>query len=76
VGSDSGEIPNVVGDAGLIFAENDVVALRQHLLYLQQQPEMRQKLGRRGRQRVLDQYTQARVAAQTVAVYREIVQAG
>ncbi len=73
VGSDSGEIPNVIGDAGLVFPEEDVEALRGHLQQLIQRPEWRDELGRRGRQRVLSHYTQAQIAAQTVAVYRQIV---
>jgi len=73
VGSTCGEIPNVIGDAGLIFEENDVAQLRRHLLRLQQRPELRNELGQRGRQRVLEHYTQTQVAAQTVEVYREIM---
>ena len=73
VGSTSGEIPNVIGDAGLIFQEDNVTQLRRQLLRLQQQPDLRRKLGERGRQRVLAQYTQKQIAAQTVAVYREII---
>jgi glycosyltransferase involved in cell wall biosynthesis len=73
VGSNSGEIPHVIGDAGLIFPEDDVAALRKCLEQLQQNPALRVKLGQAGRQRVLDRYTQAQIAAQTVAVYREIV---
>ena len=71
VGSDSGEIPHVIGKAGLIFPEDDVAALRKCLEQLQQNPVLRVKLGQIGRQRVLAQYTQAQIAAQTVAVYRE-----
>jgi glycosyltransferase involved in cell wall biosynthesis len=73
VGSNSGEIPNVIGAGGLIFAENDAAELRRHLLHLQQQPALRRKLGRQGRQRVLERYTQAQVAAQTVQVYRAMM---
>ncbi len=73
VGSTCGEIPNVIGDAGLIFQEDDVTQLRRQLLRLQQQPDLRRKLGERGRQRVLAQYTQEQIAAQTVAVYHEIM---
>jgi glycosyltransferase involved in cell wall biosynthesis len=73
VGSSCGEIPNVVGDAGLIFQENDVDGLCRHLLHLQQHQEFRRDLGYRGRLRVLERYTQAQVAAQTVRVYREII---
>lgn len=73
VGADSGEIAKVIGDGGLIFPEEDVGALRAHLLELLQSAERRQELGARGRQRVLDNYTQAQIAGQTVAVYREMV---
>lgn len=73
IGSSSGEIRNVIGDAGLIFLENDAAALRHCLLRLQQQPELRRELGVRGRQRVLERYTQAQVAAQTVQVYRDVM---
>ena len=72
VGSDCGEIPNVIGPAGLVFPEENVDALYAHLLELMQSEEMRRSLGRKGRQRVLENYTQAQVAAQTVAVYHEM----
>ena len=73
VGSDSGEIPNVIGDAGLTFPEDDVAALHAHLTRLIQSETLRDDLGKAGRQRVLDTYTQAQIAAQTVAVYRDVV---
>jgi glycosyltransferase involved in cell wall biosynthesis len=72
VGSDSGEIPSVIGDAGLIFPEEDVDALSAHLRLLQDR-ETRLEFGRAGRQRVLDHYTQAQIATQTVKVYREML---
>ncbi|MEJ2748414.1 MAG: glycosyltransferase [Anaerolineae bacterium] len=73
VGSDSGEIPHVIGDAGLVFPEDDVEALHAHLLSLLRQPERRDELGRNGRARVLARYTQAQIAAQTTAVYRDMM---
>ena len=73
VGSDSGEIPHVIGDAGLIFPEDNVDALYDHLLRLMQSTELRKELGRNGRARVLERYTQAQIAAQTVAVYRDMM---
>lgn len=72
IGSDSGEIPHVIGTAGLIFPEDDVDALRAHLLNMMQSDHLRDELGRNGRQRVLAHYTQQQIAAQTVAVYREL----
>ena len=73
VGSDCGEIPSVVGDAGLIFPEGNVDALQQHLTRLMHDSDLWADLSRRGRERVLTRFTQAQVAAQTVAVYRELV---
>ncbi len=76
IGSDSGAIPDVIGGAGLIFAEGDVAALAAHLQTLLTQPARRQELGRHGRQRVLAHFTQQQVAAQTVAVYRKLLGTG
>ena len=72
VGSDSGEIPHVIDEAGLIFPEGDETALHQHLLALMQSETVRDELGRNGRNRVLAHYTQSQIADQTVAVYREL----
>jgi D-inositol-3-phosphate glycosyltransferase len=46
-------------------------------LALLQDETLRERLGKAGRQRVLDHYTQEQVAARTVSVYREMLaQAG
>jgi glycosyltransferase involved in cell wall biosynthesis len=74
VGSTCGEIPQVIGDAGLIFPEGDVDALRDALLRLQRDDELRRALSARGRARVLARYTQKQIAAETVAVYRQMTQ--
>ncbi len=70
IGSDSGAIPEVIGDAGLVVPEGDVAALSSGLRRLMHDPALRRELAEKGRQRVLAQYTQAQVAAQTVAAYR------
>ncbi len=75
VGSDCGDIPNVVGDAGLIFPEGNAGALRGCLVRLMRDRDLWADLSRRGRERVLAHFTQAQVAAQTVAVYREMIPA-
>ncbi len=73
IGSNCGEIPNVIGDAGLIFPEDDADALRSHLAVLRDNPARRKELGKRGRARVLANFTQARIAEETYAVYRELI---
>ncbi|HEY80286.1 MAG TPA: glycosyltransferase family 4 protein [Anaerolineae bacterium] len=75
IGSDSGEIPHVIGEAGLIFPEDDVDALAAHLRRLQSDETLRQALGQRGRRRVLARFTQAQIAQATAAVYRQILDA-
>jgi glycosyltransferase involved in cell wall biosynthesis len=72
IGSSSGAIPDVIGEAGLIVPEGDVRALADGLRRLAHHPDLRRRMAERGRQRVLERYTQAYVAAQTVAVYRQI----
>jgi glycosyltransferase involved in cell wall biosynthesis len=72
IGSDCGEIPNVIGSAGLIFSEEDVDALHKYLLELMQLDEKRRSLGELGRQRILENYTQSQIAARTTAIYREL----
>ena len=73
LGSDCGEIPNVIGDAGLIFPEWNDYVLRERLEQLMRDPDLWSELARRGRERVLTHFTQAQIAAQTVAVYRKMV---
>jgi glycosyltransferase involved in cell wall biosynthesis len=73
LGADSGEIPHVIGEAGLTFPEGDARALRARLEELALDSNLRQDLARRGRERVLAYYTQTQIAAETVAVYREMM---
>ncbi len=73
VGSDSGEIPHVIGDAGLIFPEGQVDVLSAHLARLASDPNLGADLARKGRERVLARFTQAQVAARTYQVYRTVL---
>jgi len=69
IGSTCGEIPNVIGNAGLILPEGDAAALCDGLRALQHDPSLRRDLAQRGRQRVLDRFTQEQIARQTYEVY-------
>jgi glycosyltransferase involved in cell wall biosynthesis len=73
VGSDSGAIPEVMGNAGLIFPEGDASALANCLHRLMNSPELRAELAQRGLQRVQAHYTQERIAQQTVEFYRQVL---
>lgn len=73
IGSDSGEIPHVIGDAGLIFPEGNAQELAARVRQLLDDPELYATLAARGRQRVQENYTQERIARQTFEVYQEMM---
>ncbi len=73
IGSDSGEIPHVIGDAGLIFPEGNAQELAARVRQLLDAPELYATLAAKGRQRVLENYTQERIARQTFEVYQEML---
>lgn len=73
IGSDSGEIPHVIGAAGLIFPEGDRAALASHLQRLYADSATRAELATAGRQRVLAYYTMSQIASQTISVYQRIL---
>ena len=70
VGSDSGEIPNVLGDAGLTFCEGDARDLTAQLRRLCD-PSLRAGLAQMGRERVLALYSIEKVAAQHRQIYQQ-----
>lgn len=71
IGSTSGEIPNVIGDAGIVVPEGDVAALRgalQHVL-----ADTTGRWGRLGRARVLQKFTYEKIARDSLAVYQSML---
>jgi glycosyltransferase involved in cell wall biosynthesis len=73
IGSDSGEIPYVIADAGLTFPEGNARELSQRIRQLLDDPELYATLARKGRQRILENYTQEQIAKQTYEVYKEMM---
>jgi glycosyltransferase involved in cell wall biosynthesis len=73
IGSSSGEIPYVIGDAGLVFQEGNAQELIACVRRLLDDPQLYATLAAKGRQRVLDNYTQERIAQQTYEVYKEML---
>ena len=73
IGSDSGEIPYVIADAGLTFPEGNARVLSQRVQQLLDDPELYATLAQKGRQRVLENYTQEQIAKQTYEVYLEMM---
>lgn len=73
IGSNSGEIPHVIGDAGLIFPEGDAKALADCIVQLIEKPELAKKLGEMGYQKAMTQYTNKALAKQQLEFYQELV---
>ena len=73
VSATSGEIPAVIGDAGLVFPEADVPAFRERLAQLVTDPVLRETLAHAGRERVLSQFTQRHIALETARVYQGLL---
>ncbi|KST68201.1 hormogonium polysaccharide biosynthesis glycosyltransferase HpsO [Mastigocoleus testarum] len=76
IGSNSGEIPHVIGDAGLVFPEGDVKALANCLLQLIEKPEFAQNIGLMGYTKVIAQYTNKALAKQQLEFYQEVISNG
>ncbi|MGF1989590.1 MAG: hormogonium polysaccharide biosynthesis glycosyltransferase HpsO [Nostoc sp. ZfuVER08] len=72
IGSDSGEIPHVIGDAGLIFPEGDVQALANCLLELMDKPYFAHSLGEMSYQKAMIKYTNKALAKQQLEFYQEL----
>jgi glycosyltransferase involved in cell wall biosynthesis len=73
VGSDSGEVPYVVGEAGEVVAESDEDAWVAAIEALAADPSRRADLAARGRARAAGRFAWPRVAAAHLAFFDEIL---
>ncbi|GIV19194.1 MAG: glycosyl transferase family 1 [Armatimonadota bacterium] len=73
IGSDSGEIPRVIGEAGLVFREGDAHQLAQHLRVLSEQTELWQELSQAARERAVRQFSMKKVAAEYVTFWKLVM---
>lgn len=69
VGSSSGAIPEVIGDAGLVFPEGNAAYLTVALQRLRADTALRRLLASRGRERACQNYGWNAIAAQMRQVY-------
>lgn len=71
--TDTGALPEIVADAGMIASDPESMALAlQHLLA---DPALRRRLGEAGRSRVLAQYADTPIAEQTLAFWHDVLAA-
>lgn len=70
IGSNSGSIPEVIGDVGYIFPENMLAELISIIQDLMQRPKKRQKFGQLGRERVQQHYSTEMMCQQILTMYK------
>ena len=73
LGSDSGALPSVIGDAGLIVPEGDVNEWVRALENLLESPELREDLAKRGLDRVRQHFTWTAVARKHLEFFERLL---
>ncbi|NMG58801.1 glycosyltransferase family 4 protein [Geitlerinema sp. P-1104] len=73
IGSDSGEIPHVIGESGLVFPEGNADELRDCLVRLMENPELAGELAQRGYHQGLADYTNRAIAQKQLAFYKQLL---
>ena len=76
IGSNSGEIPNVIGRPDLIFPEDNAPALAQILQRLIENPAWRTEIQQYCLTRVQQHYTHDRIAQKLITLWRKILGQG
>jgi glycosyltransferase involved in cell wall biosynthesis len=75
IATDSGALPELVGNAGRIVPEEDVPALTAALQDLYANRSECERLGAAGRKRILEQFSDDAIAAKTLAFWRSLIPA-
>lgn len=78
VGTSAGGIPEVIvdGETGLVVPPGDPDALATAMIRMLSRPDEAAEYGRRGRERVLREFSVASMVEGTLRVYREVLEAG
>jgi glycosyltransferase involved in cell wall biosynthesis len=75
IGTDSGALPELVGDAGRIVPEEDVPALAAALQQLYADRAECERLGSAGRRRIVEEFSHAAIARKTLSFWRTLTTA-
>jgi glycosyltransferase involved in cell wall biosynthesis len=73
IGTDSGAVPDIIGNAGLVVPEEDVAALTSALQRLADTPRDRARFGRDARLRVMAEYVDEAVARRTLEFWKKVI---
>lgn len=72
IGSNCGAIPEIIGEAGLIFQENNIDELRSRIKILLENKGMRRELGVKGRKRVEENFCTKVVSEKIYQTYKNL----
>jgi glycosyltransferase involved in cell wall biosynthesis len=73
IGSNSGDIPNVISNCGLIFKQNDAEELSESIKRMINDREMLKTLARKGREKVEKEYSVEIVSQQMIDTFTKTV---
>ena len=73
VATTGGGLPEVIGDAGVLVPPGDEAALARAITRLLADPAERERIGRRGRERVRAEFDWTAAARETVRTYRHTI---
>lgn len=74
LGSDSGEVPRTMGDAGIVLPEASVSAWMQAIANLLESPQRREELATRGRERAVTRFSWPVVAKAHLDFFTEVLE--
>ena len=72
IGSDCGAIPELIGAGGMIFPAGDDARLSAHIKTLHDDPDLRETLGVKGRQRVIENYSDQVIVRKLYQIFQEV----
>jgi glycosyltransferase involved in cell wall biosynthesis len=75
IGSDSGAIPEVLDDSGLVFPEGNARTLADAIDRLRRDSSLRETLAQKGRKQTLERYAWDAIAHQMREVYLQTMDA-
>lgn len=73
IGSSSGEIPNVIGKAGLVFPEGNAAELAERIGRLATNGGLRRELSCKGLERAATEFSWKAIAGKYVKLYEELI---
>ncbi|MBU0662295.1 glycosyltransferase, partial [Candidatus Micrarchaeota archaeon] len=74
IGSNSGSIPEIIGDAGMVFREGRAKELAKKIAEIKNKKGMRDALISRGKRRAAEVFAWNRLAGDPIKVFGEIIE--